>query len=208
MPSSAETKSLFGLDGLHNGTMTLANTNSTTGTATGTVTHAARGTATHLTRIDISGTLALAASDGSSNGATGFLQLFKFPPGLLKMEGGLGSLTLTAGTNATNFIAAAAAVISLGTSQADTTSTLTAAEANIVQSTAFTMSSRTKSGTIIASGSSNLIDNTVVNSGGTTSYVYLNVAFPGTSATGGAGTTLTVVGWVDVAWKNLSFNEL
>lgn len=188
--------------------MTLANTNATTGTATGTVTHAARGTAVHLTRLDISGTLALAASDGSSNGATGFLQLFKLPPGLLFMEGGVGSLTLTAGTNATNLIASAAAVISLGTTQADTTSTLTGAEANIVQSTAFTMTTRAKSGTIISAQSANFVDNTIANSGGTTSYVYLNVAFPGTSATGGAGTTLTVVGWVDVAWQNLSFSEL
>lgn len=208
MPSSAESKSLFGLDGQHNGTLTLANPNSTTGSAAGTITHSARGTAFHQTRIDISGTLNLAAINGSSNGVTGVLELFKFPPGLLLLSGAVGSLTLTAaGANSTQVAATAAAVVALGTSPASAT-TLTGTCSNMIQSTAFTFAASTKSGTLINSGSANFIDNTVVNNGGTTSYACLNVAIPGTGATGGTNVNLTVIGWIDFTWANISFNEL
>ncbi len=150
----------------------------------------------HRTRVDISGTISL-TDTGSANGAQGSILLYTLPAGAIQVGGGLGSLTLTrTGTNATAMSASGAIVLALGTATPGTdNATLTSTEANIVQSTAFTLSSGTKAATMVATTTPTIVDGTTTNAS-----IRLNAAVPSTSNTG--NTSLTVTGFIIVPWVN------
>ncbi len=150
----------------------------------------------HRTRLDVSGTISL-TDTGSTNGAQGSVVLYTLPAGAIQIGGGVGSLTLTrTGTNATAMSASGAIVLALGTATPGTdNATLTSTEANIVQSTAFTLSSGTKTATMVATTTPTIVDGTT-----TSAAIRLNCAVPSTSNTG--NTFLTFTGFVIVPWIN------
>lgn len=151
----------------------------------------------HRTRLDFSGTISL-TDTGSVNGAQGSVLLYTLPSGAIQLGGGVGSLTLArTGTNATAMSSTGAVVLAIGTATPGTdNATLTSTEANIIQSTAFTLVAGTKASSLVATTTPTIVDGTTTNAS-----IRLNAAVPSTSNTG--NTFLTVTGFVIVPWINV-----
>lgn len=129
-------------------------------------------------------------TDHTTNGAQGTMKLGAFPKGVIHVLGGVANLTLArVGTQ----LAVGAAVIgSIGTAQAGQDLTLTGTEANIVASTACTLSSG--SGSFKAVGAAaNTIDGTA-----SALPIYLNFDVPDADSAG--NDALSVNGTVDITF--------
>lgn len=130
--------------------------------------------------------------DHTVAGSHGGVQLYTFPRGLTQIFGGKTSLTLTG--DGTSIAANAAFVSSVGTVVvAIDNATLTTTEADIVPSTACTLSSSAGTASGITATAPGLFDGS-----STAKAAFLNFACPdaGTSADG----VLTVSGTVTIAW--------
>lgn len=192
MPSRAETIRLADNSGLNRGTV-IANNSTLLGTLT------EQGDAVyHRTRYDFTGTLTL-SDTGSVNGAQANIPIYTYPTGLIKHGGGAGSLTLTRNATSTagTTSATAAFVVAMGSAAAaNTNATLTGTEADIIPSTAYTLSGGTKGQSIVGSGAtSSFIDGTT-----TSGAAFLNVAVPSANNTG--NNTITISGVVMWIWEH------
>ncbi len=193
MPSPGATRSIADNNGLGAGTL---------GTSgfTGTVTE--RGNSYyHRTNFEFSGSVTLV--NHGTNGSMGSVKLYDFPLGATEFFGGIGSLTLT--TAATNVAATAAAVVSVGSADGSAVSsssvtTLTSTLADMIQSTAFTLSGSTKTATMVGTVTPTIVDGTTTNKS-----LYLNVGIPQLGATGGA--LMTVSGIVKANWLHIGAQD-
>lgn len=143
-------------------------------------------------RLTLSGVV-IATTDHTTSGAEGHQQLLTFPAGNILVLGAVANVTLVA--DGTGITTGAAVVASVGSVVAAADATLTSTEANIIPSTAATLSTLTG----VMAGKSTavaLLDGTSTNAA-----AYLNVAVPD-AGTAGAG-TITATGTIDIFYKNL-----
>lgn len=154
----------------------------------------------HRTTVNIAATSVGLTDNGSVNGAAGHLPLYSFPLNKhICILGAVGSITLSrAGTNATNISAAAPVQIAVGNTFTDATgSSLTGLQTNILQAGTMTLSSGTKSQALVTNNSDQFLDGTSANGMG----AYMHFAIPAANSTG--ATTLTVSGFVKIAWADV-----
>lgn len=150
----------------------------------------------HKTKITISG-LSVTMTDATTAGCHGTQKIFDFPEGNIHILGVSGSLTLTAGAGGIGDTAAA--IASIGSVAVGTDNeTLTSTEANIVPSTAFTLSGGIKLSTMVSTGAVTL------NGTATPADAILNIVVP--DAGSSANDTFTVDGTLYVSWMNLGDN--
>lgn len=144
--------------------------------------------------------VAVAVTDNGVNGGNGPLKLYDFPVGLVQITGASTDLTMTADGGLT---ATSAVVASLGTAAAaNTDATLTSTEADIIPSTACTLSS--SAGTFKGKSTSTQFAASVFDGTSTPKALYLNFATPDAGIT--ANAVLTVNGTVRVTWTHLGDN--
>lgn len=150
------------------------------------------------TVITLSGR-SITMTDAGAAGSHGSIQLYDFPQCNLSFLGATCNLTLTAGVG--GITDTAAVVVGVGTTTLATdNATLTGTEADLVPSTAATLTAGAGTG----KGKS-LTAGAVVFDGTTTAKdAWLNLAIPDAGST--ADDTITVSGTVTLVWANLGDN--
>lgn len=135
-------------------------------------------------------------TDAGAAGSHGSIQLYDFPAGNLFFLGATCDLTLTAGVG--GITDTAAVVVGVGTATlAVDNATLTGTEADLVPSTAATLS-----GGVGTGKGKSLTAGAVVFDGTTTAKdAWLNIAVPDADST--ANDTITVSGTITLVWANL-----
>ena len=147
------------------------------------------------TVIQLSG-LSVAMTDATTAGSHGSVQLFDFPAGNLFFLGATCDLTLTAGVG--GIADTAAVVVGVGTATLATdNATLTGTEADLVPSTAATLTAGVGTG----KGKSLTAGAVVFDGTSTAKDAWLNIAIPDAGST--ADDTLTVSGTITLVWANL-----
>jgi hypothetical protein len=147
------------------------------------------------TVITLSG-LEVTMTDATTAGSHGSVKLYDFPECNMFFLGGTASLTLTAGAG--GITDTAAAVVSVGTVTAGVdNATLTTTEADLIPSTAATLSGGvgTAAGITLTAGAV-AFDGT-----DTAKDAWLNIAVPDAGST--ANDTFTVSGTITLVWSNL-----
>jgi hypothetical protein len=135
-------------------------------------------------------------TDATTNGCHGSIQLYDFPQCLLVHVASNLSLTLTAGAGGVADGAAVVAAVGTVTTATDNAA-LTTTEADLVPSTAFTLSS----GTVLARNVSTTALGAIVFDGTATAKdAWLNIAVP--DADSSANDTISVTGTVILTWIN------
>lgn len=154
------------------------------------------GPALHVTRLTITD-LVVAMTDATTAGSHGSEKLYDFPAGNILVLGVVSDLQIVAGAGG---IGDTAAVVgSIGSAAVGTdNATLTSTEANLMPSTAATLSSGAGN-CDGASTATATLDGT-----DTPAAAYLNLAVP--DAGSSANDTLTVNGTVQLTWLNLGDN--
>jgi hypothetical protein len=146
------------------------------------------------TKFVLNGVSVSVTDSGGATGAHGNLKIYDFPAGAILMHGGAAKLTVTA---ATGIDAGAALVWAVGTTATATdNATLTTTEANIIPSTAATLTSSTNTSSQYTATAAGILNGTATAIDG-----YLNVAVPDAGAT--ANSTVTVTGEIVVTWIQL-----
>lgn len=141
--------------------------------------------------------LEITMTDATTNGNHGGHKFADFSAGLVAIIGAISNLTVTA---AAGIDADAALVGSVGSAVvANTNETLTSTEADIIPSTACTLSDSDG----VMDGEFSAI--AVLNGTGTAADVYLNFAAPGADAS--ANSTITVNGYIDLIVLPLGDND-
>jgi hypothetical protein len=150
----------------------------------------------HKTTLTLT-SLSITMTDTGTNGCHGSQKVYDFPAGNIAILGAVTDLSVTAGAGGiTN---TASLVGSVGTAAVGTdNATLTSTEANIVPSTAGTLTD----GAGNVDGESTAI--VIVDGTGTAADAYLNFAVPDAGAS--ANDTLTVSGTITITWLNLGDN--
>lgn len=149
-------------------------------------------TAGKTTTVTLSGQV-VNMVDATTAGSQGGVKLLDFPQGAIAFIGGVANLTVTKGTGGLS--ATAAVVGSVGTTLvANDNATLTGTEADLVPSTASTLTA----GAGVTKGFSAAITTVVFDGTATAKSVYLNFAAPDIDST--ADDTLTVSGSVTLSW--------
>lgn len=140
--------------------------------------------------------VSITMTDATTAGSHGSLKLYDFPACNLLFLGGTCDLTITAGTG--GITDTAAVVGSIGTTAVATDdATLTTTEADLIPSTASTLT-----GGVGATKGKTLTAGVVVFDGTATAKdAYLNFAVPDAGST--ANDTLTVSGTITLVWSNL-----
>ncbi len=139
------------------------------------------------TTITLAG-LVLTTTDSTTAFAT--QKIFDFPVGNINILGAVGSLAIVAGAG--GITDTAAVVMSVGTVAATQGADLTSTEANIIPSTAFTLTAGAKTATRMASTAQFI---------GETPDAILNLSIP--DAGTASGDTVTVTGTITISWINL-----
>lgn len=136
--------------------------------------------------------VSIPVTDDGANGGHANLAFFNFPKGLTQIFGGRTSLALVGGAGLT---ATSAVVAACGTAPAAIdNATLTLTEADIVPSTACTLTANAATFAAVTATAPALFD------GSTTAKVaYLNFATPDAGVT--AATTMTVTGTIRLTWQ-------
>lgn len=150
----------------------------------------------HATTLTLA-SVTLTTTDNGTNGASGNLKVYDLPSGNIVILGAAGSLTLTGGGGVASN---SAVVLSVGSVAAGADATLSSTEANIVPSTAATLSS--------SAGSCNMLSTGVAVLDGVTSAaadIYLNAAMPDAGSSGDG--SLVFSGNLVIDWLNLSANN-
>lgn len=147
------------------------------------------------TVITLSG-LSVTMTDATTAGSHGSVKLYDFPECNLFFLGGTTDLVITAGVG--GIVDTAAVVGSIGTTTVGTdNATLTTTEADLIPSTASTLS-----GGVGATKGKTLTAGAVVFDGtATAKEAWLNYAVPDAGST--ANDTLTVSGTITLVWSNL-----
>lgn len=135
--------------------------------------------------------IAIPVSDDGVAGGHAAMQLYTFPKGLTKINGGKVSLTLTggAGLTATSAVVGAVGTSTVGTNDA----TLTLTEADIIPSTACTLTGSAGAFSAVTVTAPALFDGRT-----TAKTAHLNFATPDAGVT--AATTLTVNGTITISY--------
>ena len=149
---------------------------------------------TVLTLTDLEVTMTDAAAAGSHGSAP----LFTFPAGNILILGAIGTLSLTAGSGGLADTAAVVAAIGTVATAVDN-ATLTSTEADIIPSTAATLTDGANAAVDMQSTAVAVKDGTT-----TAGVARLNLAVPDADST--ASDTLTVSGTVTITWINLGDN--
>lgn len=141
--------------------------------------------------------LSVTTVDAGAAGAHGSQKIYDFPEGNILVLGAVGELTLTAGAGGitdTASVVASVGTVAVGTDNA----TLTSTEADIVPSTAATLSG--------GIGTANMQNTATLIKDGTATPVdaILNIAVP--DAGSSADDTVTVDGTLTITWMNLGNN--
>ena len=138
-------------------------------------------------------------TDATTAGSHGSIQLYDFPAGNLFFLGATCDLTLTAGVG--GITDTAAVVVGVGTATLATdNATLTGTEADLVPSTAATLTAGVGTG----KGKSLTAGAVVFDGTSTAKDAWLNIAVPDAGST--ANDTITVSGTVTLVWANLGDN--
>lgn len=138
-------------------------------------------------------------TDAGAAGSHGSVQLFDFPAGNLFFLGATCNLTLTAGVG--GITDTAAVVVGVGTATLATdNATLTGTEADLVPSTAATLTAGVGAG----KGKSLTAGAVAFDGTSTAKDAWLNIAVPDAGST--ANDTITVSGTVTLVWANLGDN--
>lgn len=148
-------------------------------------------------KIELSGD-SVTITDSGANGAHGSLTLFTCPLGLVQFLGGYGSLALTAGDGGIADDAAVVAAIGT-TATATDNAALTTTEANIIPSTAYTLSSGTIAATEMISTDTEMP--AILDGTGTAIAPKLNFAVPAADASD--DDTLEVTGTIFITFAML-----
>lgn len=140
--------------------------------------------------------LSVTMTDAGAAGNEGNQKIFDFPEGHILILGAVGLLTLTAGVG--GITDTAAVVASIGTVAAAADATLTGTEADIVPSTAATLTGGV--------GSADMANTATLLKDGTATAVdaFLNIAVPDAGST--ASDTMTVNGTLTITWLHLGDN--
>lgn len=144
--------------------------------------------------------MVITTTDGTTNGAQGSQKIYTFPRGLILILGGTANLTITG--DGTGVINTAVVVGAVGSVAPANDATLTSTEANMIPSTASTLTA----GAGVTKGrgvTQTYFDNTT-NTNSTQLSANLNFAMPDASST--ANGTITVTGTVEICWINLGDN--
>lgn len=135
--------------------------------------------------------LVLTMTDATTAGNHGGRSIFTFPAGVISMLAAYGDLTITAGAGGIGDTAAA--VVAVGTTVTATdNATLTTTEANIIPSTAFTLSGGVKNAPLSGTTPAMLGTHAAA------AQAFLNCAVP--DAGSSANDTMTVAGTLTFLW--------
>lgn len=137
--------------------------------------------------------LALAMVDATTNGSQGSQKILDFPVGNIKVLG--ATFNLTTARVGTALAATAALVGSIGSAAAGVDTSLTSTEADVIPSTAGTLSSG--AGTFKAGSTAAAY----LDGSATAKSLYLNVVSPDAGSSG--NDTLTVNGTIEIFWMHL-----
>ncbi len=142
--------------------------------------------------------VSVATTDATTNGAYGSMEIYDFPAGLIYTAAGSSNLTIArVGTGITT---TAAVVGAVGTVAAAADATLTSTEADILPSTASTLTA----GAGVTKAKSTATEATFKDGTTTAIKAYLNFAMPDAGST--ANDALLVNGTITLLWMNAGDN--
>lgn len=138
--------------------------------------------------------LNMATVDNTTNGAQGNQKLLDFPVGAIMVLG--ASFALDAVRVGTNITATAALIMSVGSTVPGTDATLTGTEADVISSTAMTMTAGDSG--IVKKGAS---ASAYLDGSASAKSLYLNADIPDAGSAG--ADALTITGTVEIFWIHL-----